>query len=58
MNFGDDITCQIRLAKKNHFMKQEEKRVSQEIELQVSKCLSLDWKLDSNEAKLFLYRCI
>nr|CAG4649554.1 EOG090X0AJZ [Scapholeberis mucronata]SVE93783.1 EOG090X0AJZ [Scapholeberis mucronata] len=35
MNFGDDITCQIRLAKKNHFMKQEEKRISQEIELQM-----------------------
>ncbi len=35
MNFGDDITSQLRLAKKHHFTKQEEKRVSQEIELQV-----------------------
>ena len=36
MNFGDDITSQLRLAKKHHFTKQEEKRISQEIELQVS----------------------
>lgn len=35
MNFGDDITSQLRLAKKHHFVKQEEKRISQEIELQV-----------------------
>ncbi len=35
LNFGDDITSQLRLAKKHHFTKQEEKRISQEIELQV-----------------------
>lgn len=35
MNFGDDITSQLRLAKKHHFTKQEEKRIAQEIELQV-----------------------
>lgn len=35
MNFGDDITSQLRLAKKHHFNKQEEKRIAQEIELQV-----------------------
>nr|SVE79025.1 EOG090X0AJZ [Daphnia lumholtzi] len=35
LNFGDDITSQLRLAKKHHFTKQEEKRVSQEIELQM-----------------------
>nr|CAG4637231.1 EOG090X0AJZ [Ceriodaphnia reticulata]SVE73101.1 EOG090X0AJZ [Ceriodaphnia reticulata] len=35
MNFGDDITSQLRLAKKHHFTKQEEKRISQEIELQM-----------------------
>jgi hypothetical protein len=36
LNFGDDITGQLRLAKKHHFSKQEEKRIAQEIELQVS----------------------
>ena len=35
MNFGDDITSQLRLAKKLHFTKNEEKRIAQEIELQV-----------------------
>nr|SVE74806.1 EOG090X0AJZ [Daphnia carinata] len=35
LNFGDDITSQLRLAKKHHFTKQEEKRISQEIELQM-----------------------
>lgn len=35
MNFGDDITSQLRLAKKHHFTKQEEKRIAQEIELQM-----------------------
>jgi len=35
LNFGDDITCQLRQAKKHHFSKQEEKRISQEIELQM-----------------------
>lgn len=38
LNFGDDITSQLRLAKKHHFTKQEEKRISQEIELQVLVC--------------------
>ena len=35
MNFGDDISSQLRLAKKRYFTQQEEKRISQEIELQV-----------------------
>lgn len=35
LNFGDDITGQLRLAKKHHFSKQEEKRIAQEIELQM-----------------------
>nr|CAG4636389.1 EOG090X0AJZ [Eubosmina coregoni]SVE69965.1 EOG090X0AJZ [Eubosmina coregoni] len=35
LNFGDDITCQLRQAKKHHFSKQEEKRIAQEIELQM-----------------------
>ena len=40
MNFGDDITSQLRLAKKHHFTKQEEKRIAQEIELQVITALN------------------
>lgn len=35
MNFGDDITSQLRLAKKRRFAQQEEIRLSQEIELQM-----------------------
>jgi len=35
MNFGDDISSQLRLAKKRYFTQQEEKRISQEIELQM-----------------------
>nr|CAG4641076.1 EOG090X0AJZ [Eulimnadia texana] len=35
LNYGDDITSQLRLARKRKFAKQEELRVSQEIELQV-----------------------
>lgn len=34
MNFGDDIACQLRAARKKKFSIQEEKRISQEIELQ------------------------
>ena len=34
MNFGDDITSQLRLARKKRWNLQEEKRISQEIELQ------------------------
>lgn len=33
-NFGDDIASQLRLARKKRFQVQEEKRISQEIELQ------------------------
>lgn len=33
-NFGDDIASQLRLARKKRFNIQEEKRISQEIELQ------------------------
>lgn len=33
MNFGDDITCQLRIAKKKRWNELEEKRISQEIEL-------------------------
>nr|CAG4644174.1 EOG090X0AJZ [Lepidurus arcticus] len=35
LNFGDDITSQLRLARKRRFTVQEEKRIAQEIELQV-----------------------
>lgn len=33
LNFGDDIACQLRLAKKKRFAIQEERRIAQEIEL-------------------------
>lgn len=34
LNFGDDIAAQLRAARKKRFSIQEEKRISQEIELQ------------------------
>lgn len=34
LNFGDDIASQLRIAKKKRWTVQEEKRISQEIELQ------------------------
>ncbi|EJW80364.1 hypothetical protein WUBG_08726, partial [Wuchereria bancrofti] len=34
LNFGDEITAQIRVAKKEIFRREEEKRIKQEIELQ------------------------
>lgn len=34
LNFGDDIASQLRLARKKRWNMQEEKRISQEIELQ------------------------
>ncbi|VDK66827.1 unnamed protein product [Onchocerca ochengi] len=34
LNFGDEITAQIRIAKKEIFRREEEKRIKQEIELQ------------------------
>lgn len=35
LNFGDDIASQLRLARKKRWNVQEEKRIAQEIELQV-----------------------
>ena len=35
MNFGDDITSQLRLAKKCYFNQQENKRIKEESDLQV-----------------------
>merc|ERR1719222_575023 len=35
MNFGDDITSQLRLAKKKHFAQQESKRIKEESDLQL-----------------------
>nr|CAG4638628.1 EOG090X0AJZ [Cyclestheria hislopi] len=35
LNFGDDISSQLRLARKRRFTQQEEQRVAQEIELQM-----------------------
>ena len=34
LNFGDDITIQLRIARKKRWNVQEEKRIQQEIELQ------------------------
>jgi len=34
LNFGDDIACQLRMAKKKRWNVQEEKRIAQELELQ------------------------
>lgn len=34
LNFGDDIACQLRAARKKRWSVQEEKRIAQEIELQ------------------------
>lgn len=34
MNFGDDIACQLRAARKKRWAVQEEKRIAQELELQ------------------------
>ncbi|CAG2066947.1 unnamed protein product, partial [Timema podura] len=34
LNFGDDIACQLRAARKKRWTVQEEKRLAQEIELQ------------------------
>lgn len=36
LNFGDDIASQLRIARKKRWNVQEEKRIAQEIELQVS----------------------
>jgi STIP1 family protein 1 len=35
LNFGDDVASQLRVARKKRWNVQEEKRISQEIELQV-----------------------
>jgi STIP1 homology and U-box containing protein 1 len=35
LNFGDDIASQLRIARKKRWNVQEEKRIAQEIELQV-----------------------
>jgi STIP1 family protein 1 len=37
LNFGDDIASQLRAARKKRWNVQEEKRIAQEIELQVYK---------------------
>ena len=40
LNFGDDIASQLRAARKKRWNVQEEKRIAQEIELQVFKSRS------------------
>jgi len=39
LNFGDDIASQLRAARKKRWNVQEEKRIAQEIELQVFNCI-------------------
>lgn len=39
VNYGDDIACLIRVARKKRFNVAEERRISQEIELQVKKSI-------------------
>lgn len=51
-NFGDDIACLLRLAKKKRFAIQEEKRIAQEIELQTHLSKLLRDDRDNQLAKL------
>ena len=46
MNFGDDITSQLRLAKKKHFAQQESKRIKEESDLQVNTIENTDVRFD------------
>ena len=41
--FGDDIAAQLRLVRKKRWSTQEEKRIAEEIELQVSRAEA--WRL-------------
>lgn len=55
MNFGDDITSQLRLAKKKHFAQQESKRIKEESDLQVNTIRNIICELDINTASLSSY---
>lgn len=56
LNFGDDITSQIRMARKKRFCILEDKRITQEIELQTYLnnliCDDMAKKIEINMAKL------
>ncbi|KAL1488900.1 hypothetical protein ABEB36_014689 [Hypothenemus hampei] len=54
MNFGDDIACQLRAARKKRFSIQEEKRICQEIELQsyLHKLIKEDKERQINDLRL------
>ncbi|XP_077288834.1 STIP1 homology and U-box containing protein 1 [Arctopsyche grandis] len=54
LNFGDDITAQLRIARKKRWTVQEEKRIAQEIELQayLNKLINED-----TEKKVAILRC-
>ncbi|XP_014098041.1 E3 ubiquitin-protein ligase CHIP isoform X2 [Bactrocera oleae] len=51
-NFGDDITCQLRLARKKRWSLLEEKRICQEIELQTYINRLIKQDMDKNLARL------
>uniref|UniRef100_A0A0A1WZI6 RING-type E3 ubiquitin transferase n=1 Tax=Zeugodacus cucurbitae TaxID=28588 RepID=A0A0A1WZI6_ZEUCU len=51
-NFGDDITCQLRLARKKRWSLLEEKRICQEIELQTYINRLIKEDMDRNLARL------
>ncbi|XP_037287273.2 STIP1 homology and U-box containing protein 1 isoform X1 [Rhipicephalus microplus] len=54
LNFGDDIACQLRLARKRRWQLIEEKRLQQEIELQtyLNQLILLDKKKRVQEMKM------
>ncbi|XP_049802897.1 uncharacterized protein LOC126237122 isoform X1 [Schistocerca nitens] len=43
LNFGDDISSQLRAARKKRWTVQEEKRIAQEIELQICEWEKCEW---------------
>ncbi|CAH0564183.1 unnamed protein product [Brassicogethes aeneus] len=56
MNFGDDIASQLRTAKKKRFAIQEEKRITQEIELQsyLNRLINEDKEAQINKIKKYV----
>uniref|UniRef100_A0A0M3I422 E3 ubiquitin-protein ligase CHIP n=1 Tax=Ascaris lumbricoides TaxID=6252 RepID=A0A0M3I422_ASCLU len=52
LNFGDEITAQLRLAKRQIFRRDEEKRITQEIQLQSYLNRLMDEDLERNLEKL------
>ncbi|VDM41996.1 unnamed protein product [Toxocara canis] len=52
LNFGDEITAQLRLAKREIFRRDEEKRITQEIQLQTYLNRLMDEDLERNLQRL------